>query len=100
MKLLIGLIIYTLILLADGRPSTHQHKPINKPLVIPCECQDVSSLCHWHYNDQRSVPDHWVQSVNGDLNLPADDWSVYGIITSQCGSDYYTYTIDNPGNMF
>ena len=71
-------------------------KPLNQPLPIPCHCEDAS-LCQWYYQDQQSVPDNWVQA-NGDLNLPAGDWTAYGGITCQCRSDSNAYMIMSPGN--
>ena len=63
-------------------------------LTIQCPCEDTS-LCDWYRNDQ-SVPSQWVQP-NGDLMLPANDWSVYGVTIAQCGSVNYINVITNPG---
>ena len=74
-------------------------KPINRPFTLPCHCEEAS-LCRWYYQDQQSVPENWVQA-NGNLNLPVNDWTVYGGITRQCGSDsnIYTVTVMNTGRL-
>ena len=71
------------------------YKSINQPLIIPHQCENASMI-QWYYDNQRPVPDSWVQS-NGDLRLPAEDWTVYGGVTCHCGSDTHTYTIMSPG---
>ena len=76
-----------------------RYKAINQPLTIPCHCEE-GLQCRWYYQDQQAVPDYWVQA-NGNLDLPADDWTVYGGITRQCGSysNVYTVTIMNTGRL-
>ena len=76
---------------------SQRFKPINQSLTLTCHCEEAS-LCKWYYQDQLAVPDHWVQA-NGNLYLPADDWTVYGGITHQCGSDsnIHTVTVMNTG---
>ena len=90
----IGIVILVCLTASDARQIMQRSKPISQPLTIQCQCPYVQ--CHWYYDHQQSVPDHWIQ-VNGDLAVPADDWSVYGMITQRCGSDNYTYIITNPG---
>ena len=87
---IIVLVYYTVILASGAELS----KRFNESLTIQCPCEDTS-LCDWYHNDQ-SVPSQWVQP-NGDLMLPANDWSVYGVIIAQCGSVNYTNVITNPG---
>ena len=87
---ILALVYYTLFL-ASG---TQLSKRINQSLTIQCQCEDTS-ICNWYHNDQ-SVPSQWVQD-NGGLLLPANDWNVYGVIINQCGSDFYTNNITNPG---
>ena len=84
-------LIYCTLLLASGAQLS---KRINESLTIECPCEDTS-ICDWYHNDQL-VPSEWIQA-NGDLLLPANDWSVYGVIGGQCGSGNYTYMIINPG---
>jgi len=83
-------VFYFLLLIHGAQLS----KRINETLTIQCQCQD-SSICNWYHNDQ-TVPNQWIQA-NGDLILPANDWSVYGIIIGQCGSENKTNVITNPG---
>ena len=83
--------VYYTVILASGAELS---KRFNESLTIQCPCEDTS-LCDWYHNDQ-SVPSEWVQP-NGDLMLPANDWSVYGVIIAQCGSVNYTNVITNPG---
>ena len=87
---IIVLVYYTVILASGAEIS----KRFNESLTIQCPCEDTS-LCDWYHNDQ-SVPSQWVQP-NGDLMLPANDWSVYGVTIAQCGSVNYTNVITNPG---
>ena len=90
MKAYIVIVFYTLFLTCGAQLS----KRIDQSLTIQCQCEDTS-ICNWYYNDQ-SVPSQWVQD-NGDLLLPANDWNVYGVIIGQCGSEFYTNVITNPG---
>ena len=85
------ILVYCTLYLASG---TQLSKRINQSLTIQCTCQNTS-ICDWYHNDQP-VPSQWVQD-NGDLMLPANDWSVYGVIIGQCGSDSFTNVITNPG---
>ena len=87
---IIALVCFTLFLPSGAQLS----KRINQSLTIQCPCEDTS-MCNWYHNDQ-SVPSQWVEN-NGDLLLPANDWSVYGEIIGQCGSENFTNLITNPG---
>ena len=84
-------LVYYTVLLASGAQLS---KRINESLTIQYPREDTS-ICDWYHNDQL-VPSQWVQD-NGDLMLPANDWSVYGVIISQCGSVNYTNVVINPG---
>ena len=83
-------IIVTLFLPSGAQLS----KKIDESLAIQCPCENTS-ICNWYHNNQ-SVPIHWIQG-NGSLLLPANDWSVYGVIIGQCASVNYTNLITNPG---
>ena len=76
--------------------GTQLSKRFNESLTIQCPCED-RSICDWYHNNQ-SVPSQWVQA-NGDLMLPANDWNVYGVIISWCGSVNYAYQITSPGML-
>ena len=84
-------LLYYTVLLASGAQLS---KRFNESLTIQCPCEDTS-ICDWYHNN-KSVSSQWVQA-NGDLMLPANDWSVYGVIIGQCGKENYTYVIINPG---
>ena len=87
---ILALVFFTLFLPSEAQLS----KRINQSLTIQCSCENIS-MCNWYHNDQ-AVPSQWIQD-NGDLLLPANDWSVYGIIIGQCGSENFTNLIINPG---
>ena len=84
-------LVYSMVILANGAELS---KWSYESLTIQCPCEDTS-LCDWYHNNQ-SVPSQWIQP-NGDLMLPANDWSVYGVIIAQCGLVNYTNVITNPG---
>ena len=84
-------LVYYTVLLASGAQLS---KRINESLTIQCPCKDTS-ICNW-YRSNQSVSSQWVQA-NGDLMLPANNWSMYGVIVGQCGTENYTYEIINSG---
>ncbi|XP_065888135.1 uncharacterized protein [Dysidea avara] len=88
-------VILSLMLLHMGIATQNVPKVIGQVLELP-PCDNCPHHCLWsHYGE--AVPPHWIQS-NGGLLLPANNWSVFGIITSQCddGSNMMNYDITNP----
>ena len=82
------ILVYHTVLLASG--TEFLSKRINESLIIQCPCKNTS-ICDWNL-----YPIQWVQA-NGDLLLPANDWSVYGVVGGNCGSVGFAYEITNPG---
>ena len=95
----LGILTAFNLILAVGIPHSPDgmtiYKPISQPHTISCRCENAS-MGQWYYDNQQPVPDAWVQA-NGDIQLPADDWTTYGEVTCHCGSDTNTYTVLNPG---
>jgi len=89
---IIVLVVYCCLFLTKAN-GTQLSKRFNETLTIQCQCEDAP-MCNWYHNDQ-SVPNDWIQA-NGDLILPANDCSVYGVIIGQCRSENSTNVITNP----
>jgi len=92
---MIFVVVLSLMLLHMAMTTQHIPKLIGRVLELP-PCSNCPDSCLWsHYG--KPVPHQWIQS-NGDLLLPANNWSAFGAIASHCeDGTSVNYDITNPG---